>query len=67
MTVGGTTLTRNIVMSLSCPENGSSTSAGGSTSATSSYLSNFLAIGGSGGGTSNYQGNTWILFEISII
>ena len=56
MTVGGTTLAQNIVMSLSCPENGISTSAGGSSGASGSYLSNFLAIGGSGGGTSNYQG-----------
>ena len=56
VTVGGTTLAENIVMSLSCPENGTSTSAGGSDNASGSYLSNFLAIGGSGGGTSNYQG-----------
>jgi len=56
MTVGGTTLAQNIVMSLSCPENGTITSAGGSSGASGSYLSNFLAIGGAGGGTSNYQG-----------
>ena len=45
VTIGGTDITRNVALSLSCPEDGSS-----------SFLANFLSIGGAGGGTAGYQG-----------
>ena len=48
VTIGGTDITRNVALSLSCPEETVGTDR--------SFLANFLSIGGAGGGTAGYQG-----------
>jgi len=48
VTIGGTDITRNVALSLSCPEE--------TVGPDRSFLANFLSIGGAGGGTAGYQG-----------
>jgi len=48
VTIGGTDITRNVALSLSCPEE--------TVGPDKSFLANFLSIGGAGGGTAGYQG-----------